>query len=58
MNMLRPTLFPILVVLRIGIPTFKPNFATLENESISWSSSKSYMRDEIGYVTEVNFVRM
>ena len=26
-------------------------------ESISLSSSKSYMRGEIGYVTEVNFVR-
>ena len=26
-------------------------------ESISLSSSKSYMRDEIGYVKEVNFVR-
>ena len=27
------------------------------NESISLSSSKSYMRGEIGYVTGVNFVR-
>ena len=27
------------------------------NESISLSSSKSYMRGEIGYVTEVNLVR-
>ena len=30
---------------------------TQSNESISLSSSKSYMRGEIGYVTEVNFVR-
>ena len=28
-----------------------------EDESISLSSSNSYMRDEIGYVTEVNLVR-
>ena len=28
-----------------------------DNESISLSSSKSYMRGEIGYVTEVNLVR-
>ena len=27
------------------------------DESISLSSSKSYMRGEIGYVTEVNLVR-
>ena len=27
------------------------------NESISLSSSKSYMRGEIGYVTEVNLIR-
>ena len=27
------------------------------NESISLSSSKSYMRGEIGYVTEVNLVK-
>ena len=27
------------------------------NESISLSSSKSYMRAEIGNVTEVNFIR-
>ena len=27
------------------------------NESISLSSSKSYMRGEIGYVNEVNLVR-
>ena len=29
----------------------------INNESISLSSSKSYMRGEIGYVTEVNLVR-
>ena len=28
-----------------------------EDESISLSSSKSYMRGEIGYVTEVNLIR-
>ena len=31
--------------------------STFYNESISLSSSKSYMRGEIGYVTEVNLVR-
>ena len=33
------------------------NFLILLNESISLSSSKSYMRGEIGYVMEVNLVR-